>query len=139
MVSEVVFYEEELNPDDSGNGFDTETRNIKTKFEIRLTKFTLFQLASHIREFEQLSTFGLTAMESAKNNTDIVEQYSKFSKKVDGLIADTAEVFPNKNTDDFKDISEGLFKAVKSSGLHSSFFQKLLDSFNKGEIKNVEK
>jgi|ERR671912_550394 hypothetical protein len=92
-VGRLIFYESELNPSEDEKSFETDKKNIKLKFEIRIPNFALASLAENIITRNNLRNNALEISYSSKDDKTR-EAWSKYNNKLQEIIMDTEELFP---------------------------------------------
>ena len=107
-TAQLIFYEEELNPDNTEQDFDTEKKNIKLKFEVRIPNLALSSLASHVQQRNFLRDCALNVSELAKNDNETMNAYFKYDAKLGEFILDTQKSFPLDKFNELQELSEDL-------------------------------
>jgi hypothetical protein len=105
----LIFYQEELNPNDQGNEFETEKRNIKLKLEIRLPELVLQNLVSLYNDYKRLSDFGINTAAVAPRDRSVMSKWTNYHNNLGQLVIDTHNLFPYDKFKNMTDLSEDLW------------------------------
>lgn len=92
----LIFYQEELNPNEQGNEFETEKRNVKLKLEIRLPELVLGNLTGLYNEYKRYSDFGIQTAFLAHSDRSVIRKWSNYHNKLGELVIVTHNLFPQE-------------------------------------------
>lgn len=88
-IARLVFYQEELYPDEDGKKLDKQAENINLKFEIRIKSLALTKLAKQITSLENFTKMGMDTAEKTIQDDKVLEAWVNYNQRVDDLTYDT--------------------------------------------------
>ena len=136
-VGKLIFYQEETNPNDTGNELELEKKNIKMILEIRIPEPALSILMSHYTEHKKFIDWGLNIASIAKSDKSVVSKWTNYDTRISKLVMDTSESFPYEKLNNITDLSEDLFlKSYKTVKKNTDTFS---ENTQKGDENNVKK